>query len=29
MKDDELMKIIGARGRRNLKRGLSAQKKDL
>jgi small subunit ribosomal protein S19 len=29
LKDDELMKIIGSRGRRNFKRGLSPQKKDL
>jgi len=29
LKDDELMKIIGSRGRRSLKRGLSSPKKDL
>jgi hypothetical protein len=27
LKDDELMKIIGSRGRRSLKRGLSSQRR--
>ncbi len=29
LKDEELLKIIGSRGRRNFKRGLSPKKKDL